>query len=122
MKRKILVVDDDKSLHAVLSAALEADYEVSSALDAMQGIKLAKQLKPDLVILDLHMPAGGGGAVFGSLRMMTDTFSTPILIYTAATMEEVLAKVSGVSPEHILLKPASLADVRDAVGRLLPPA
>jgi CheY-like chemotaxis protein len=119
--KKILVVDDDRTIHMVLSAALESEYEISSALDAMQGLKLAKQLKPDLVILDLHMPAGGGGSVFSSLRMMTDTFQTPILIYSAATIEEVLAKVPGVGPEHVLLKPSSLADLREAVHRLLPP-
>jgi len=60
MKRKILVVDDDKAIHAFLRAIPQKDYDVISAVDGLQGVTLAKQGKPDLVLLDLQMPAGGG--------------------------------------------------------------
>jgi CheY-like chemotaxis protein len=119
MKRKILIVDDDKTIHAILRAILQKDYDVVSAVDGLQGTTLAKQAKPDLIILDLQMPAGGGGSVYERLRMMTDTLTIPILVLTASTLEEAVRRVPGVSPEQILTKPAAPKVLLEAVAKAL---
>ena len=64
MKRrtiKILLIDDDKTVVNMLSAVLSAaGYQVISALDPVQGFMAVRREKPQLVLLDLMMPAGGG--------------------------------------------------------------
>jgi CheY-like chemotaxis protein len=56
-KKKILHVEDDKSVSLLVKAVLErAGCRVVSAVDAIQGLMMARQLQPDLVILDVMMP------------------------------------------------------------------
>jgi DNA-binding response OmpR family regulator len=60
---KILVVEDDKKIALALSVRLKAKgHEVLIAHDALGGLTMANQKKPDLVLLDIGMPAGGGFA------------------------------------------------------------
>src|SRR5260370_216797 len=59
-KAKVLVIDDDKTLVAILSASLRAaGYHVLAAYDAMQGFRLAQREVPAVTLLDLHLPAAG---------------------------------------------------------------
>lgn len=119
--KKILVIDDDKNIHAALRALLTgAGHQVVSALDAMQGVMMARQNRPDLVVLDINMPAGGGISVFERLRALSGTFQIPILVYTAVPLDEVRAKVPESPDVFLLAKPASLEEIKAAVARFLP--
>lgn len=119
--RKILVIDDDKAIHSALRALLAAaGHQVTSALDAMQGLMMTRQVKPDLVILDINMPAGGGYSVYERLRSLSGTFQIPILIYTAVDLEQVRARIPDSPDVTFLLKPQAPADLKEAVERLLP--
>jgi DNA-binding response OmpR family regulator len=61
---KILIVDDDQTLVRLLVLRLgKAGFEVFHAQDAYQGLRIAIEQKPDLVFLDIHMPAGEGFSV-----------------------------------------------------------
>lgn len=92
--KQILVVDDDKTILSILKMVLEkAGFRVILAQDAMQGMMMAKQFKPDLIILDIMMPAGGGFHVFEKLQVMADFLDKPFIIYSAANKEEILAKI-----------------------------
>ncbi len=119
MKKRILVVDDDPTIHALLRAYLQKDYDVLSAQDGLQGLMMAKQAKPDLVILDVQMPAGGGSSVFEKLKIMTDTCTLPILVLTGSTPEEAMSRVPGLTPEQVLTKPTPAETLRAAVARAL---
>ena len=57
----ILIIDDDKTLVALLVHELrDAGYQVVAAMDPVQGLMSVKREAPELVLLDLMMPAGGG--------------------------------------------------------------
>jgi len=118
MKKKILIVDDDKDIHALLRTMLGKEYELLAAVDAIQGVSMAKQAKPDLVILDVQMPAGGGPSVFDRLSKMGDTFTIPILVMTALPIEEALRRIPGLLPERVLSKPFSIQTLREAVAQI----
>ncbi len=119
MKKKILVVDDDKAIHALIRGILGNDYDLSFAVDSLQGKMLARQGKPDLLILDVQMPAGGGASVFESLRMNTELRTIPILVLTASSMEEALHRVDGLRPEQVVLKSAGPKALLEAVAQAL---
>ena len=118
--RTILIVDDEQDIHRLLKAVLEsAGHRVSSALDAMQGLMMIRQLKPDLIVLDINMPAGGGAQVYDRLRKMSGSMGTPVLVYTKVSLSEVESKI-GAHPNTLLLaKPAQPQEILTAVGKLL---
>ena len=68
-KKKILVMDDDKKILAALVARLEAaGYEVLTAPDGFEGLKLTLKERPDLLLMDIWMPVGLGFSVAERLR------------------------------------------------------
>lgn len=120
LNKKILVIDDDKTVHSVLKLIFEkAGCQVFSALDAMQGMMLAKQVKPDLIVLDIMMPAGGGFAVYERLQMMSGSFQVPFLVYSSMSREDILAKIPEGQRVEVLSKTAPINTILAAAERLL---
>ena len=119
-KIKILHVEDDKTISLIVKAILEkAGYQVFSAFDGMQGVMMARQIQPNLLILDVMMPAGGGASVYERIRALNTTFSIPVLVYSAANKADIEAKIPPGPLTVILQKPASPAVLLDAVKSLL---
>lgn len=107
--KKILVIDDDRDVQMILRTALEkAGYQVTSALDGMQGPMIARQTNPDLIILDVMMPAGGGKAVYERLKQSAKTAAIPILIYSAMPRDQVLKEIPVPDGPLIVAKPTPL--------------
>jgi CheY-like chemotaxis protein/phosphoribosyl 1,2-cyclic phosphodiesterase len=81
---RVLVVDDDPNLRELARTALTRDgYAVLEAADGEEGLRLAQQLRPDLVVLDLNMPKLDGITVLTRLRAHPETARLPVLILTA---------------------------------------
>jgi DNA-binding response OmpR family regulator len=86
MNRKILVVDDDKKMVELIRLYLERDgYRVLPAYDGRQALDLARQRAPDLIVLDLMLPAVDGLDVCRILRAES---KVPIIMLTARTTED----------------------------------
>jgi DNA-binding response OmpR family regulator len=82
--KKILIIDDDQHLLVGLSARLKANgYKVSSATDAISAITVARKEMPDLIILDLGLPAGDGFLVLERIRGLADLGETPVIVLSA---------------------------------------
>jgi DNA-binding response OmpR family regulator len=82
--KKILIVDDDKDLLRGLSFRLRANgYETVIATDGYSAISVAQKEKPDLIILDIGLPAGDGFIVMERLRNHPSLALIPIIILTA---------------------------------------
>jgi two-component system alkaline phosphatase synthesis response regulator PhoP len=81
---KILIIDDDRALVLILTQNMrEAGYEIISAFDGVQGLRMAFQENPSLIVLDIRFPAGGGVETLKKLRSSSKTTNTPVLIVTA---------------------------------------
>ncbi|MFA5005616.1 MAG: response regulator, partial [Candidatus Omnitrophota bacterium] len=92
--KKVLIIEDEKELVVGLATLLKAQgYAIIAANDSLFGISLAHKEKPDLIILDLGLPAGGGFYVLDNLKQSTETFSIPVLVLTAQTAEGLEEKV-----------------------------
>jgi acyl-CoA thioester hydrolase len=120
MSRTILVVDDDVTLVAPLKDGLEsAGYRVAVAFDAAQGILLAQELRPDLIILDFYMPGVDGGAAYERLRASPLTSGTPVVFSTGLTLEELKGKIKPGAKTFFLRKPVGFAGILSVVNQVL---
>jgi len=83
-KKKLLIVDDDRDLIRGLSIRLQAcGYDLVFATDGISAISVAQKEKPDLIILDLGLPAGDGFTVMGRCKSILPLFLIPIIVLTA---------------------------------------
>ncbi len=120
MSRTILIVDDDVTLVAPLKDGLEsAGYRVAVAFDSAQGLLLAQELRPDLIILDFYMPGADGGALYDRLRDSPLTSSTPVVFSTGMTLDELKGKIKPGAKTFFLRKPVGFAGVLSVVNQVL---
>lgn len=83
--RKIVIVEDDPDIGKVLRVRLKAaGYEVRIATDGASGIKAVVDEDPDLVLLDISMPAGGGFFVAENMKRRPALSHVPIVFITAS--------------------------------------
>lgn len=95
-KAKILIIEDEADVAKALSIRLKASgYNVISAADSIQGVSLAKKERPDLIILDIMLPGGGGFAVSERLKQDVETWDIPIIILTGVPGTEEMAYKAG---------------------------
>jgi DNA-binding response OmpR family regulator len=81
LNKKVLVVDDERKIVDLIRAYLEKqDYEVIAAFDGERAIEMAGREKPDLIVLDLNLPAVDGLDVFRSVRAHSNV---PVIMLTA---------------------------------------
>jgi len=83
MGKKILIVDDEVEQIDFASTILEASgYTLITAMDGNEGMKKAKAEKPDLILMDILMPARGGISMYQELKHDEETKNIPVIIVT----------------------------------------
>ncbi|MBF0531378.1 MAG: response regulator [Deltaproteobacteria bacterium] len=88
MKPTILVVDDEQDLRDLVQFNLErGGYAVLTSQDGLEALKLAKEKKPDLILLDLMLPGMDGKEVCRSLKQDESIRSIPVIMLTAKAEE-----------------------------------
>ncbi len=116
MKIRVLVVDDFPLVREGLAAALAIDpgFEVlGQASDAEEGMRMARELRPDVVLLDLRMPEGGGIALLERLR--DELPETRALVVTASEKAEALLDAVAAGAAGYVTKRVSARELRHAV-------
>jgi DNA-binding response OmpR family regulator len=118
---RILIIDDDCDLVQILTYALRtAGHELSSAGDPASGMQTARQFKPDIILLDYHMPGNTGAHLFESLRRNSATAKTPILFMSGeATPALVLSEIADPSLSRFVAKPVHIADLERIIAQML---
>jgi two-component system response regulator VicR len=133
VSKKILIVDDEKNIVDILKFNLKKEgFETIEAYDGEQGLEMALNQKPDLILLDIMLPKMDG---FTVCRKIRQTLSTPILMLTAK--EEEVDKVLGLelgaddyitkpfSPRELIarvkanIRRTSLADSASGTGNII---
>lgn len=118
--RKILVIEDDRKIALALALRLKAaGYEASLAHDAVTGVNTAIKLRPDLVLLDVSMPAGNGFLVAERIQTLIPVI-VPIIFLTASKQPSFREKAEELGAVGFFEKPydsdALLAAIKDAIG------
>jgi CheY-like chemotaxis protein len=84
MPSKVLLVDDDYDFVVATRTVLEkSGYTVQSAADGKEGLEKVRSFRPDLVVLDVMMPAPDGWEVCETLKGSPDTRAIPVIMLTA---------------------------------------
>lgn len=84
MDKKILIVDDEQDWVQMLNTRLMHEkFQTEAAFDTIQAVTQAVRVKPDLILLDIMMPAGGGLEALRHFRENTKTFNIPVIVITA---------------------------------------
>ncbi len=105
ISKKILIVDDTESNIDILLNVLDEDYDVFVALDGETALEIAKEDKPDLILLDIIMPAMDGYEVCKRLKADDKTKHIPVIFITAKTDENVIEKAYDVGGVDYVSKP-----------------
>ncbi len=110
---KILVIDDEQSLINLVSAYLRPEgYEVYTATDGLSGLKAARSLQPNLIVLDIMLPGLDGLELLAQLRRESDVY---VILLTAKTEETDKIVGLAVGADDYLTKPFS---PRELVARI----
>ncbi len=111
--QKILIVDDDKGIVEVIKTALtKKGYEVFTAGDGNEGIEMVKKSSPDLILLDVVMPAMNGYEFLRALKAFNAIEGgamIPVVVITAKEGMEELFKFEGV--KEYFVKPAESSEL-----------
>ncbi len=121
-KRKIVIVDDELEFAKVVKLRLEnVGYKAIIALDTYLGMQNIVRNEPDLVILDLLMPAGGGFTLLDRIRNHPTTVNIPVVILTGKEVDDELrTKAYEYDVTEIVQKPYDPAKFVEKIMWMVP--
>jgi CheY-like chemotaxis protein len=117
--QKILICDDEPSLRELMRVSLGAEYSYVEAADAGEAIELVERVRPDLVLLDVMMPGGGGLGVIGRLRSDPELSGTTVVVVSAFTADSDRQAAYDAGADGFLGKPFDPEELVSLVEELL---
>jgi CheY-like chemotaxis protein len=120
MKKKVLVVEDDKRIVMALAVRLKGKgYDVVAAYDAVMAMSIAMQHRPDLVLLDISMPGGNGFMVAERLQNEASTAGIPLIFLTASKQPGLRENAQDLGAVGFFEKPYEAEDLLAAIDGAL---
>jgi DNA-binding response OmpR family regulator len=120
---KILIVDDDPDLRRALKIRLRANhYDTVQASDGYSAISVAQKERPNLIILDLGLPAGDGYVVLERLQKSDMLSDIPVIVLTARDPQSNEQKTLQAGAAAFFQKPADNNELLDVIRATLPKA
>lgn len=118
---KILVAEDDKLISGSLCDALKQNgFEAEQAFDGEEAVAKAKEIKPDLMLLDIMMPKMDGISVLWELKANPDTSGIPVVVLTNIGDVETISKiVEAGAVDYLLKSDQSVDDIMQKVKDVL---
>lgn len=118
--KKILIVDDDPDVRLGLHVRLKANhYDTFFAGDAISSIAEARLHEPDLIILDLGLPAGDGFVVMERLKKLPNLAVIPVIVVSARDVRANKERSIDLGAKAFLQKPANDAELLAIIRRVL---
>jgi DNA-binding response OmpR family regulator len=102
---KVLIVEDETDVAALIGRRLRARYDVCYAGDAITAISAARREHPDVILLDLGLPAGNGLLVMERLQNLPDVSRTPVVVVTASAVASHRAQAFEAGASGYITKP-----------------
>lgn len=106
-KGKILIADDEIDFVKLTRDWLEFEgYETIAAYEGVRTIEAAHKQAPQLILLDLRMPAGGGQSVLQALRSKPQTEKIPVIVITGEAQAALQQEILALGAQEFIVKPA----------------
>ena len=122
MNKKVLVVDDQPHIVRLIQVNLEKEgFEVATARDGVEGITMVRELRPDLVILDVIMPRKDGFEVLREIKADEALAETPVILLTVKSHNADIVEGLREGAELYLPKPFHPKELVSLVKRVLDP-
>ena len=120
-KKKILIIEDDNILQEALREFLTAEgFETLSALDGEDGIKIGKEKKPDLILLDIILPKMDGYEVLKVMKEDESAKNIPIIILTnLGSLNDVEKALNLGATTYLIKADYKLAEVTNKIKEVL---
>lgn len=125
-KTKILLVDDDPDFLEATRIVLASrpEYEVLTALNGSEGLRMARELRPDLIVLDIIMPDPDGFKVCQELKGDPEFAKTPIIMLTSLAQKisdthYSMAEALSLEADDYIDKPVAPTELLERVNKLL---
>ena len=117
MKRTILLVDDDASICKVVSVRLtRAGYRVLTAESGEEGLKIAEEQQPDLILLDIMMPKMKGRDACARLKADPKTSHIPVIFLTALGLTDHIRAGMDLGAEDYIVKPFESGELKERIA------
>ena len=115
-KKKVLIVDDQKSIRKIVNVILrQMNYEVFEAQDGAEGIEKAKEIIPDLILMDIMMPKIDGIEATLKIKNKSETKDIPVIMLTSIIDSKAVLKSYDYGADHYLNKPFTKEQLEKAV-------
>ena len=116
-QKTVLICDDEPMLRELVRASLEFGYRFAEANDGIVALELARELRPDVVILDLMLPRRGGLEVLADIRTDERLRTTPVLVVSAWPERREAALEAGA--DDFVTKPFDPDELKRSMEELL---
>lgn len=117
---KVLIIEDEEDNRDLVQMILKREgYEVYEASTGVNGVELAQEVKPDLIISDIMMPGYDGYQVLNALRQDKRTMAIPFIFLTAKADKRELRLGMGMGADDYLTKPLNRKELLEAVSSRL---
>jgi two-component system response regulator TrcR len=115
---RVLVIDDDRAVcDVVLHILRRAGFQATGTYDGVTGVKEARAIVPDLIVLDVKMPDNDGLQTLTQLRENSATRHIVIVAFTGLVIDEQSLRFRGF--DEVILKPILACDLVERLGRVL---
>lgn len=119
-KKRLLLADDDKQMVTVLADLLESKgFEILTAFEGVRVVEMCLKRSPDLIVLDLKMPAGTGQTILQLLKNTTQTKNIPILVLTGVEDKGIEGKLKEMGAAGYIKKPYDSKNIVELIRSLL---
>ena len=115
----LIIEDNDKNMKLARDVLRAKGYETLEAVTGEEGVKLALEKKPDLVLMDIQLPGINGIEAFRQIRGNAGTKSIPVIALTASVTPTDRSAITAAGFDAFLGKPINLKEFLDTVKRLV---
>jgi two-component system, cell cycle response regulator DivK len=119
MKTILIVEDNEKNMKLARDILRAKGYATLEAVNGLDGVTLALQHKPDLVLMDIQLPDINGIEAFERIRANADTAAIPVVAFTASVTVNDRSRIGDAGFDGFLSKPINLKEFVETVRRML---
>jgi two-component system cell cycle response regulator DivK len=115
----LIVEDNEKNMKLARDILMAKGYQTLEAVTGEDGVKLAKEKQPDLILMDIQLPGINGIEAFKQIRAHAPTAKVPVVAVTASVTPTDRSEINAAGFDAFISKPINLKEFVDTVKRLI---